>query len=404
MKRVNSPLFHLQLSKTQYLIIFLTGIILLSVIISAQAYLQGGKTFKEDGPVYTRYNNYVIFTAAAKHLGDGSDLYKAYPAEHWDLFKYSPAFALFMSGFAALPDLAGLILWNLLNLLVLMLALRRLINLSGWEILLFILIFIPELVSTTQNSQSNALIAGLLLLSFSSLEKKNIAIGSLLIVSTIFIKIFGIVALLLFLLYPQKLKAAVWTLVWILVFTFLPLVSTPFPVLMQQYASWWELLQNDHAGSIGISVAGWLHSWFGWNLKNTVLLTGTIILLAPLLNLKAFNNPSFRKLLLSSILIWIVIFNHKAESPTFIIAITGIVLWFFMKPRTGLDTTLLFIAMIFTSLITTDLFPADFRLYYVKAYAIKAVPCILIWLKITFELLTFKNADSNRPISSETGS
>lgn len=394
--------FYLPLkNRFQFLLLF--GIFVVSIIISAQAYYQGGKKFNDDGPIYTSYNNYVIFTSAPKHLSEGSNLYKSYPEEHWDLFKYSPVFALFMNGFAVLPDLPGLTLWNLLNILVIGLALHRVIKLSGWKILLFILLFIPELVATTQNSQSNALIAGLIVLAFTSLEKKNIALGSLFIVSTFFIKIFGIIALLLFLLYPQKLKAAAWTFLWIIVFTFLPLISTPFSVLMDQYNNWWELLRNDHAGSIGISVAGWLYSWFGLNQKNLVLLAGAILLLLPFLSIKAYKDHSFRMLLLASILIWIVIFNHKAESPTFIIAITGIVIWYFMKPASAFDTFLVMIALVFTSFITTDLFPPEFRLYYVKAYAIKAVPCILIWLKISYELLTFKGmndiASKNNPAS-----
>lgn len=144
---------------------------------------------------------------------------------------------------------------------------------------------------------------------------------------------------------------------------------------MDQYNNWWELLRNDHAGSIGISVAGWLYSWFGLNQKNLVLLAGAILLLLlPFLSIKAYKDHSFRMLLLASILIWIVIFNHKAESPTFIIAITGIVIWYFMKPASAFDTFLVMIALVFTSFITTDLFPPEFRLHYVKAYAIKAVP------------------------------
>lgn len=123
--------------KTGSSFFFFSGIFVVSIIISAQAYYQGGKKFNDDGPAYTRYNNYVIFTSASKHLSEGSNLYKSYPEEHWDLFKYSPAFALFMSGFAVFPDLPGLILWNLLNILVIGLALHRVIKLSGWKVLLF---------------------------------------------------------------------------------------------------------------------------------------------------------------------------------------------------------------------------------------------------------------------------
>ena len=37
---------------------------------------------------------------------------------------------------------------------------------------------------------------------------------------------------------------------------------------------------------------------------------------------------------------------------------------------------------------TTDLFPRFIRAEYVKPYALKALPCTLIWLKIVWEQLT----------------
>jgi len=48
-------------------------------------------------------NNFLIFRSAFDHLLAGRDLYAAYPAEHADLFKYSPTFALLFAPFALLP-------------------------------------------------------------------------------------------------------------------------------------------------------------------------------------------------------------------------------------------------------------------------------------------------------------
>ena len=48
-------------------------------------------------------NNFLIFRAAYSHLVAGRDLYIAYTAEHVDLFKYSPTFALLFAPFAWLP-------------------------------------------------------------------------------------------------------------------------------------------------------------------------------------------------------------------------------------------------------------------------------------------------------------
>src|SRR5690606_20257253 len=61
---------------------------------------------------YTSYNNYIIFKQSFFHLIEGKDMYIHYPAEYYDLYKYSPSFAVFMGLFAYLPDIAGLMLWN----------------------------------------------------------------------------------------------------------------------------------------------------------------------------------------------------------------------------------------------------------------------------------------------------
>jgi hypothetical protein len=56
------------------------------------------------------------------------------------------------------------------------------------------------------------------------------------------------------------------------------------------------------------------------------------------------------------------------------------------------NLTLLFIAFIFTSLSPTDIFPRFIKDQFFLPYLIKVVPCILIWLKIIYEmtLLQFK--------------
>ena len=92
-----------------------------------------------------------------------------------------------------------------------------------------------------------------------------------------------------------------------------------------------------------------------------------------------------------------IIFNHKAESPTYIIAITGVAVWFGSQKIKIENLVLLVLALVLTSLSPTDLFPASIREHYVLPYDLKVLPCVLIWLKITFELLFFRNPLSLQP-------
>jgi len=371
--------------------LFTAGILTLIVgIITAQSFLLKTKTFIPGEPAYTHYNNYVIFKQSFFHLIENKNLYELYPAEHFDYYKYSPTFSLFMAPLANLPDSVGLFLWNLLNVLVLYFALRRLPLSSNKTHLLMLGFVFLELLTSTQNSQSNALIAGLIIFAFTSLERKQIALASLFIVLTVFIKIFGLVAFALFMFYPNKLRAAVYTIGWTVLLAALPLLVISVSQLSFLYQSWLHLLQNDHSASIGFSVAGWLYTWFHIDAKNATVLIGALVFCLPFLKWKYYNDVQFKLFFLSSILLWIVIFNHKAESATFIIAVTGIAIWFFSQKRTLLNTILFGAAFIFTILSPTDLFPRSIRESFVIPYVLKAVPCILIWFKIMYDLLFFK--------------
>lgn len=370
---------------------FYAGLItIIVIIITLQGIYADKKEFYEGGIKYPNYNNYVIFKTSFLHLLNNQNLYDYYWDEHWDLYKYSPTFALLMAPFAFMPDFAGLFAWNLLNGLVFFFAIWLLPIKDRRKTLLIILIVIIELITSMQSSQSNALVAGLIILAFNFLEKNKIGWAALFVVLTFYIKIFGIVALVLFLFYPGKLKAFFYTVFWLVVLFFLPLIIISPNDLIAQYQNWFYLLRNDHSESIGISVAGWLSSWFDFKAKNIILLTGTLLLCLPLIRYKNYSFQKFRLFFLSTILIWVVIFNHKAESTTFIIAVSGIVIWFFSGKITPINLALLILTVILTILSPTDLFPKSVRNNYIVPYALKALPCILIWLKITIELLLYK--------------
>ncbi|CAG5006350.1 hypothetical protein DYBT9275_03800 [Dyadobacter sp. CECT 9275] len=361
--------------------------VVIALLASLQSYYGGLKTFVPGGKLYTSFNNYIIFKQSFFHLIHGQDLYVLYLDEQFDLFKYSPAFALFFGGLSYLPDLAGLTLWNLLNALVLFFSVYYLpkgdLRTKG-IILLTVLI---ELLTSIQNEQSNGLIAGLLIFAFGFLERGKYWQAAFCIVASVYIKLFGIVALALFLLYPNKLKLTYTTAVWILLFTFAPLVVVDMEQFLFLYKSWLSLLQNDRSISDGLSVIGWLKAWFGWDVNKTMVnIAGVVLFCLPLVRIRYYSQYTFRILLLASVLIWVVIFNHRAESPTFIIAMCGVALWYFSLSSSRENLVLLLLAFVFTALSATDVFPRFMRDEWLKPYVIKAVPCILIWGKIIYDM------------------
>ena len=367
------------------------GVLILYILLSSAAAFQsislGNKVYEGQITQYTHYNNYLIFKNSHHHLMEGSNLYQSWPEETWDLFKYSPTFAYFFGPLAALPDWAGLGFWNLINALSLFLAIYFM-PVSNKKKQLFILLALGiEALTSFQSQQSNALMAGLMIGAFVLMEREKLFWAAGLLMFSVYIKLFGLVGFALFLFYPDKLKAAYSTLIWGVVFFAAPLISIEYTSLIEQYKNWGVMLANDHSTSLGFSVMGWLHSWFHLNInKNIMLLFGVMIYLIPVFMWKKWKYKKFRLLMLASTLIWVVIFNHKAESPTFVIAMAGATIWFFYSAKTKFDVTLFVLAFVFTSLSPTDIFPSYVRTQIFVPYVVKSVPMIIIWGKIIYEL------------------
>ncbi|MCX6292180.1 MAG: glycosyltransferase family 87 protein [Bacteroidetes bacterium] len=359
------------------------------------SYLKFSRSYPGDH--YTKYNNYIIFSRSFTHLIQHKDLYDVHPDDHFDYYKYSPAFAFFMAPFNLLPDFPGLALWNLLNALVLFYAIFKM-KLPDRDKMIILWLILPELIKSTENSQSNGLIAGLIVAAFSLLGKKNMWTAALLITFSGFIKIFGLAAGILFLIHPEKIKSISAYAASFVLLLLIPLCVIDFQQLIFLYKSWGHLLANDYTASSGISVMGLLQSWFHFQPDKIIpVLTGAVILFLPLSRKNKYASPVFRMKMLASVLIWMIIFNHKTESPTLVIAITGIAIWYFTETRHWLNNLLLILSILFTILPSTDIYPATIRENIIAPYAIQVVPCMLIWLKISFELLFRKD---DEPVSS----
>lgn len=378
-------------------------VIFLSLAASIQSLVSGTKTYHEGGREYNRYNNYTMFEKSFKHMQDGKDLYLLYPEEFWDQYKYTPSFTAFFGLFAMFPDWLGLSLWNLMNGMVLFFAIWLLPAQSQKQKGLMVLIIIIELMTAMQNEQSNPLITGLMLLSFAMLERGRYFPASLFILFAAFIKPFALAGMVIFLFYPGKLKMALYSALSFALLISIPLLFVGFNQYGFLINSYFYTLQADQSVQLGLSVAGLLQAWFGADIpKNLILLFGILVFFVPFLRYRLYNRFIFRYLTLASILIWVVIFNYRAESPTYIIAMTGVAMWFMAATHNRLNIILLVLAILLTVLSPTNLFPAVLRRNYVIPYALKALPCILIWLRIHYDLYAMKISDlSSDPLQDQ---
>ena len=119
------------------------------------------------------------------------------------------------------------------------------------------------------------------------------------------------------------------------------------------------------------------------------LLPAAVLSLLPLIRFKHLANHSFQLTYLAQLLIGVVIFSSSAESSTYVIAVTGFAIWYIIQhphPTSTINLLLLFV-LILTVLSPTDFFPRFLREQYVIKYALKALPCVISWIAITYSLL-----------------
>ncbi len=338
-------------------------------------------------------NNYRIFRTSFENLLEHRNLYVHYPDKHEDLYKYSPTFALFMAPFRALPIGVGLMFWNLCNSLLPLWAVYRL-KVSRQAAAFMLWFILPQLHGAVQNNQSNGIMLGLMLGAFAMLERRQIAWAALLVCLGFYVKVFGAGAAVLFLLYDRKAAFVSWCLAWGLVLAVLPVPITGASGLVENYRQWLELLRVDQAHEMNYSVMTFVSKVTSVHLPDRVYLgPGLILLFVPLARAEVRREPLFRPLLCASLLLWVVIFNHKAEAPTYVIAMGGVALWALEEPRSVLRTSLLWFVTIVTSFGQSDLFPKFIRDGIISDYGVKTVPCIVVWIVITVRMLAARGRD-----------
>jgi hypothetical protein len=374
-----------------------------------------GKLITNKPFVYTLYFGLSLFAVVkgvlSKHIQNNYMVYKynfinvihqhtifGYQTKYFlDLNHYGPAFALVIAPFALLPDSIGVILWVMFNAWILFKAIS-LLPLAKNQQTIILLICAHELMTSSANVQINPLIGSLVILSFVFIRKENDFWAALMIVLGMFIKLYGVVGLAFFFLSKDKLKFILSLVFWAAVVFVLPMFISSPAYIIQTYHDWpGDLLRKNvenltAGGWQDVSVMGLIRNIFNYRaLSNTiVIIPGILFFGLWYIHVKYYRVVQYQLLLLASTLIFVIIFSSSSESPTYIIAFTGVAIWFMNlnKPVTTFEICLFVFAFIITSMSPSDLFPRSIRMNYIIPYKLKALPCVLIWLKIIYETVT----------------
>lgn len=343
-------------------------------------------------------NNFLIYKQVFWHTIEQRHLYLSYPQEYADVNHYGPLFSVLIAPFALMPVFVGCFFWCLLNVAILFYAIKKLpITILQQRWILLIAVF--ELITSIHSVQFNPMLCGMILLSFTALEKEDIALSTFLIVAGTLIKIYSVVGLLFFLFTPHKKKFILYCAGWFVVLFCLPMLLSSPSFIIESYKNWLavivekngqNIVSSMNAGMQDISVMGMIRRTFGaYQMPNLyVTLPAGILMLLPLGRVDFWKNQAYRLHYLALLLLGLVIFSSSAESPTYVIAVIGYLIWHVQQPynTTFPYKVLMALVLLLTIFSPTDLFPRFIREQYVLRYSLKALPCFIAWLAVVYTL------------------
>lgn len=345
----------------------------------------------------SKHNNFLIFRYVYWHTIEQLPLYVAYD-EYWDTNHYGPFFSLVIAPFAMLPVRWGLFFWLIVLSLSLYYAIRKLPFPDRKRIFLY-WFCAHELLTALFMSQFNIAIAAIIVATFYCIEKEKDIWAACFIMLGTFVKLYGIVGLAFFFFSKHKVKFLLALLGWALVMFIAPMAISSPDYIISQYVGWWDSLsaknaENIFSGGQNISLLGMVRKISGCASYSDLwlILGGLIIFGLPYLRIAQYKYKAFRYALLASVLLFVVLFSTGSESSTYIIAFVGVGIWYWSVPwkRSKWDIALMVFAFILTSFSPSDLFPAYLRKEFVQPYALKALPCAIIWFKLSYEMC-FRN-------------
>ena len=339
-----------------------------------------------------KMNTWNIYRSVFWHFIKHDDIYKPYPAEFGDQYQYSPSFPALFAPFASLPYYVGYFFWNNLSMLLIPFLIFKFKHFSTKQKAIICYIGLIEMLVCLQGTQANVMLANLILLSFLAFENKQQWLAAFALGAGIYIKVYPIVAVSLFFLYPDKLKFVFKFFVAMAVLGVLPLIIFSPAELLLMYKKWFVIMQEDPGVIPGsISLTGILQAYLNISdhSKLYVQLVGVVIFCLMYIRTNLFKEYYYRIYFLCSILIWVALFNHVSEITTYSIAICGVGFWFIHQKQTKAVKLTMLLFVLIATVLSIDPTPR-FITRYIYEHSLKTIPFAIVWVCILYQMLTKK--------------
>jgi hypothetical protein len=359
--------------------------------------LTGWKQYMLTGE-HSFVNNFVIFKSSFGHFAHHLPLYLEYPKEYFDLYLYGPVFAILMAPFAVLPLGISVVMWNILNAGLLFWALMELpLGISKKSGILWIVL--NSLLTALLNTQFHAICISMIIWSYIFVQRGRDFWSASLIVLGILIKFYGIVGLAFFFFSKDRWRFAGYLVFWLVVWGLLPLMLGGMTYGWRCYGEWLAILQ--HKNELNVDISNFRTDVCVMGMFRRITGDGTLsnlwfLVPSMLLNIWVYFQPKkwgdlvFQLRMLAFVSIYLMLASTGTESPTLVMAMPGLGIWFMLSEQKRWQWVLLVITLLISSFSPTDLFPKFLREGYIIRYGLMILPLLGVWLALAADLLRGK--------------
>lgn len=333
-----------------------------------------------------RYANYLVYSDSTLDFWHGVNPYtQQFVDAHGRYFLYTPVFSVLYLPFAVLPKWLGPFVWNLMNYSLFafsVFTLPKRYDAYKVKIFLFLLLVLEQSVFPFQ---FNIVVAYIFLFAFSLLERGKAFWAVLLIMVSATTKVYGIVELLLLFCYPRAWRNILYAVLTGIALLLLPALKVGFDGLVPCYMNWWNMLAQHQSSATYVSL---LYT-FPLNIlmehyRVVQLLTIGVVVTLFFTRYKRWGDFAFRATTLGVLMGWIIVFGDSSETHTYLIALAGYMLWYWLKERhTMLDKALFWLLLIFFGIVPTDvLMPTSVHNLLNGRFFIDVYLYTIVWLQM----------------------
>ena len=301
-------------------------------------------------------------------------------------FLYTPVFTTIYAPIFLLPEWLGPFVWNGFNYCMLCLAIKTLPQpLAPYRMKIFLFLLLLILQSTFC-FQYNMVVCYIFLFAFTLLENGKPFWATLLIMISATTKYYGAIELGLLLCYPKFWRNMGYALFWGVVLLLLPTINTAFDNVVVLYKDMWGTYES-HRGAAdypGLFYVPGLKSLLLPNLR--IVQLSVLVLIGAMffwLN-KRWSDFRFRVETLAVMMGYIILFSDSPETHTYMIALSGYMMAFWLQPqRSKFDWILFWLLFINFCILPVDaLCPTPVYRFFHNNFWLDVYCMTIAWIRV----------------------